>query len=356
MVDLAYDWSLMGWGMRAVVIALAVVLAIVLVSPHVAVLKPIAQRLGLVTTVTQTIYVPVNHTVYVNRTIYVNQTVVRYINQTVPIYINRTVYVPVSSNASYFESYAGYCSGRLVFLPNDTAWIVWFWLAPKSYFESSQFLYWWYFNYWPPVYYNSTTHYAQSMIYIDALFVSPQGLSLYGWDGDCYVDNVTINNQYYILVCGDTVGYGPFMFNPFESGGSLSAGMHIIWNGTTAYEVVPLDFERAFITNNFAVVGNVSNPMTGAVLMPIPVVNTTYTGIMFMEYVPPNPNLIFIITPGPICDLTITFATNATAALWLPVTTNQTLFNYFKESVIPVFGGYNPYDNTMGYWVWDYPS
>jgi hypothetical protein len=100
MVDLAYDWSLMGWGMRAIVIALAVVLAIVLVSPHVAVLKPIAEKLGLATTATQVIYVPVNHTIYVNRTIYVNQTVVRYINQTVPIYINRTVYVPVGLNES----------------------------------------------------------------------------------------------------------------------------------------------------------------------------------------------------------------------------------------------------------------
>jgi hypothetical protein len=91
MVDLAYDWELMSWGMRAIVIGLAAALAIVLVSPHVAVLKPIAQRLGLVQT--QTIYVTVNHTVYVNRTIYINQTVVRYINQTVPVYINRTVYV-----------------------------------------------------------------------------------------------------------------------------------------------------------------------------------------------------------------------------------------------------------------------
>ena len=40
----------MGWGMRAVVIGLAVALAIVLFSPHVAVLKPIAEKLGLVAT------------------------------------------------------------------------------------------------------------------------------------------------------------------------------------------------------------------------------------------------------------------------------------------------------------------
>ena len=343
MSSLAYDWSLMGWGMRAVVIILAVALALVVASPHIAVLKPVAQRLGLVAVTTQTIYVPVNHTVYVNRTIY--------INQTVPVYINRTVYVTVSSNMSYFESYAGYCSGRLVILPNNTAWIVWFWLAPKAYFESSQFLQWWFFNYRPPVYYNSTTHYAQFMTTINTYFVSPQGLSLFGWDGTCYVDNVTINNQYYVLACGDTFGTGPFMFNPMESG-----GMGIVWNGTVAYEVIPFNLPRAFITNNFTnlTVGAYGNYYT---YMPIPVENATYTGIMFMTYIPTFlPNVDFIITPGPICDLTVTFATNATAALWLPVTTNQTLLNYLRESGIPVFGYHNPYDNTMGYWVWNYPS
>jgi len=92
MVDLAYDWELMSWGMRAIVIALAVALVIVVLSPHVAVLKPVAERLGLVSTATQIVYVPVNHTVIK----YVNQTVIKYINQTVPVYVNRTVYVSVN--------------------------------------------------------------------------------------------------------------------------------------------------------------------------------------------------------------------------------------------------------------------
>jgi len=90
MVDLAYDWGLMGWGMRAIVIVLAVALILVVLSPHVSFLKPIAEGLGLTTT--KYVYVPVNHTVVK----YVNQTVVKYINQTVPVYINRTVYVSVN--------------------------------------------------------------------------------------------------------------------------------------------------------------------------------------------------------------------------------------------------------------------
>jgi len=325
-------------------------LTLTLLAPHVSFLKPIAQRLGLVQT--QTIYVPVNHTVYVNRTIYVNQTVVRYINQTVPVYINRTVYVPVGSSMSYFESYAGYCSGRLVILPNNTAWIVWFWLAPKTYFESIPQVYRWYFKTYPPVYYNSTTHYAQfAPDLLAAYFMSPQGVNLFGWYGNCYIDNVTINNQYYILVCGDTVGYGPFMLNPLESGGSLSGGLHIVWNGTTAYEVIPMNIGRVFITNNFIVVGNFTY-----VYMPIPVENATYTGIMFLGYPVGYQAMQYAITPGPICDLTVTFVSNPTAALWLPVTTNQTLISYWNEADTIAFGNYDPYDYTMGYWVWNYPS
>jgi hypothetical protein len=116
MVDLAYDWSLMGWGMRAIVIALAIALAIVLVSPHVAVLKPVAERLGLVAVTTQTIYVPVNHTVYVNQTIvkYV------YVNKTVPVYMNRTVYVNETVYANPFHVNYTCWLDAYVFLHNMT--------------------------------------------------------------------------------------------------------------------------------------------------------------------------------------------------------------------------------------------
>jgi len=326
MVDLAYDWSLMGWGMRAIVIALAVALVIVVLSPHVAVLKPIAENLGLASTATQVIYVPVNHTVYVNRTIYVNQTVVRYINQTVPIYINRTVYVPVSS---YFESYAGYCSGRLVILPNDTAWIVWFWLAPKAYIQSPYLYNYFFGKYAQLLYYNSTMHYAQffAPTIMNVEFLSLQGLTLkinFPW---CIIDNITIGN-YYILACGDTGGHGPIAFfsNTF------------IRNSTGMWE-----------TGSFVlpVVGNLT------ALNYLPIRNATYTGVMIIPY---QVNGQTINTLGPFCDLAITFVSNATAALWLPVTMNQTLINYWSYADELTLGHYDEYDYTMGYWVWNYPS
>jgi hypothetical protein len=334
MVDLAYDWSLMGWGMRAIVIALAAALILVVLSPHVAVLKPVAERLGLVSTVTQTIYVPVNHTVYVNRTIYVNYTRYIYVNKTVPIYINRTVYVPVSS---YFESYAGYCSGRLVILPNNTAWIVWFWLAPKAYFQTpflGPYLRNFYFANYTLVYYNSTTHYAQfAPGLLDVGFLSPQGLTLEMNAPLCYIDNVTIGN-YYILACGDTPGDGPISFS----------GDTFIRNSTGMWEVIS--------SLELPVVGNFTALGAFSYYVPIPLRNATYTGVLIIPY---YINGQTTYTLGPICDLTVTFVSNATAALWLPVTTNQTLVGYWGYADEFVYGHYNPYDYTMGYWVWNYP-
>jgi len=355
MVDLAYDWSLMGWGMRAIVIALAVALILVVLSPHVAVLKPIAEKLGLATTATQVIYVPVNHTVYVNRTIYVNQTVVRYINQTVPIYVNRTVYVPVPANGSAafssdlqaLANLTGYCSGRIVVLPNNTAWFVVFWLVPKSYFEVNPFM-----NYLMGnnrthilVYYNSTTHYAQYILRIGpwafvSTSISPWTATITGVNWNCYHTNMTINSQYYVMVCGDTPGVGPM---------NLLFGNLTVINGSLRQET----------TEPSPALSYGINP-PGEYIYTMPMLNTTYTGIVFFGpaggSVIPNTLLTYTFVPGPVCNITLTYAPNPQAALWLPVTTNQTLANYWDYADELTLGHYDEYENTMGYWVWDYPS
>ena len=332
-------------------IAAMTALALIVASPHVAVLKPIAQGLGLVQT--QTIYVPVNHTVYVNRTIYVNQTVVRYINQTVPVYINRTVYVPVPANGSAaFSSdlqaladLAGFCSGRIVVLPNDTAWFVVFWFVPKSYFEVNPFM-----NYLMSnnrthimVYYNSTTHYAQYLLRIGpwafvSTSISPWTASITGINWNCYYNNVTINSQYYIMVCGDTPGVVP-----------LNIGGLAVVNGVLRQDTTVPSPALSYGINP-----------PGEYIYTMPMLNTTYTGIVFFGpaggSLIPNTLLAYTFVPGPVCNITLTYAPNPQAALWLPVTTNQTLVNYWSYADESAFGYYNQYDYTMGYWVWDYPS
>jgi len=295
--------------------------------------------------------VPVNHTVYVNRTIYVNYTEYIYVNKTVPVYVNRTVYVPVPANGSAaFSSdlqaladLAGFCSGRIVVLSNDTAWFVVFWLVPKSYFESNPFM-----SYAISsnrsnilVYYNSTTHYAQYLFRIGpwafvSTSISPWMATITGINWICYYDNVTINNQYYVMVCGDTPGAGP-----------LNIGGLTVVNGVLRQETTEPSPALSYGIN-----------VTEYTYV-MPVLNATYTGIAFYPAggsVIPNTLLAYTFVPGPVCNITLTYAPNPQAALWLPVTTNQTLLNYLRESAIPVFGSYEPYDNTMGYWVWNYPS
>jgi hypothetical protein len=279
MVDLAYDWGLMGWGMRAVVIVLAVALILVVLSPHVAVLKPIAEGLGLTTT--KMVYVPINHT----------------------IYVNRTVYVPPQwlSSLGAVASGHGYCSGRLVVLPNNTAWFVWFWLVPKQYAEQLG-LFMPYYMGW----YNATTHSAEFFRWVAYEFVS-QGMNYMG-SGECFISNVTING-YYVAVCGDTYGSGPM--------------------NTIEYPISTM----------------------------VPPENATYSGAILLslsEHGGYDMNTYHVNTVIA-CNVTVTYASNTTAALWLPVTTNQTLFNYWRESIIPVYGWYNQYNDLMGYWIWFYP-
>jgi hypothetical protein len=307
-------------------IAAMTALALIVASPHVAVLKPIAEGLGLV----QTIYVPVNHTVY--KTVYVNYTKYIYMNKTVPVYINRTVYVPVPANESAaFSSdlqaladLAGFCSGRIVVLPNDTAWFVVFWLVPKEYLETPYMVSLMSSNRtYILVHYNSTTHYAQYLLRggewaFVSMSISPWTATITGTAWVCYYDNVTINNQYYVMVCGDTPGIGPMNIHEIS-----------VVNGTL--------FQGTMVPSPVLLYG------TSTYIMPR--LNTTYTGIVF-----------FGITPGPVCNITLTYAPNPQAALWLPVTTNQTLINYMNYAEELVYGHYNPYDNTMGFSVWRYPS
>jgi hypothetical protein len=273
MGDLAYDWGLMTWKTKALFIALAVALAIVLASPHVVVLKTIAEGLGL--TMTKTVYVPVNHTVYVP-----------------PQWL---------SSLETVASGNGYCSGRLVVLPNNTAWFVWLWLVPSQYAGQV--------NLTRPgymLYYNATTHYATFYRWVAYDLVS-QGINYMG-SGMCYISNVTFNN-YIVAMCGDTYGWGPM------------------------------------------------NTIKYPVSIVIPPGNATYSGVILLSFSGPSGlPFIYHTNTAITCNVTVTYAPNATAALWLPITTNQTLVGYWRSAGVLTIGHYDNYDYTMGYWVWRYPS
>ncbi|ADN49962.1 hypothetical protein [Vulcanisaeta distributa] len=344
-------WYYTGSATKAItitgIIAIAL-LATVIASPHVKPLQPIAKSLGLIQTQVQTVYVPVNHTVVK----YVNQTVVKYVNQTVPVYVNRTVYVYVG-NASLapIVAMAGKCAGDLVILPNNTAWFVFAWLIPKEYLVGNPVLYRALVaNGIPPIYYNSTNHYAQLYGLLDTAFfgLSPKPMSLYTYNA-CYLDNVTFNG-YYIAICGDTTGGGPFAV----SAGEFPPAGIINVSGIYYQRITLLQFsdQPAFVGSQLIL----SNRTYSNATLVIPSVNTTYTGVMFIYGgVTVGRNLGYpLSTLGPACNITVIYAPNPQAALY--ITLPQEYINYWRESVNTIWGYYNPNDVYMGYWVWNYPS
>ena len=329
------------------VIALAI-LAVVVASPHVKPLQPIANALGLVRT--ETVYVPiyVNHTVYVNRTVYVNQTVPVYINRTVyvPVYVN-TTYAPVgNASLSLIESIAGKCTGDLVILSNNTAWLVLIWLVPKEYVEDNPLLYISLFERAHLVYYNPKTHAAQffapPFLYFFGLYPEPASFVAYA---GCYINNVTVNG-YYTLFCGDTLGSGPdtVMANGFAN---------LVDVNGSYYQVVGLNL----ISNYPVFVGSqiIRGYWPNATLV-IPRVNTTYTGIMLFDegFTFGSANLYGLVTLGPVCNITVVYAPNPQAALYIKLPWDYA--KYFAETVSEVYGSYNPNLVYVGYWVWRNPS
>lgn len=350
-------WEYATGGEKALIvvgIVALVILAVVVASPHVKPLRPIANSLGLVSV--ETVYVPINHTVYVNKTVYVNRTIYVpvVINRTVvkPVYINKTIYVPVYANAtvgnvslSLIESIAGRCAGDLVFLPNDTAWLVLIWLAPKVYVEDNPLLYTALIampsEY--PIHYNATTHVAQLLsspnLFFFGLYPEPAGFAVYA---SCYIDNVTVNG-YYALVCGDTIADGP---------GAVSGPVVGSWFNVSEsyYQVV----EAVHLSDSLVFLGSQINETSGNVTLVVPRVNTTYTGIMLFDEGFAFGGISYgLVTLGPVCNVTVIYAPDPQAALYIELPLD--FIEYWSESDIYVYGHYNPNDIYMGYWVWGVP-
>ena len=357
LINLFTPFDLMSWwyyasgGEKALIVVGIIAMAllvIIIASPYVKPLQFITTRLGLVQERVIYIAVPVNHTVYVNRTI------IEYVNQTVPVYINRIVapvngsFVVVGNGSlSLLESVTGRCAGDLVVLPNGTTWFVYIWLVPRNYLLSNPLLYPTPYNGFSVVYYNSTTHYAQlaasEFTFFYGLYPMPMGFYKYGV---CFLDNVTING-YYVMVCGDTIGNGPMSFGPVSMVNVSGTYYEVIEPGWGAV-VHPMFVGSQVI--------DITQHNYNTTLM-IPEVNTTYTGIIIYynginlgpAYAPSN-----YVTLGPVCNITVTYAPNPQAALYIELPLEYV--KYFNESVIPIYGSAGPYGKYIGYYVWRSPS
>jgi hypothetical protein len=314
-------------------------LTLTLLAPHVSFLKPIAQRLGLMQT--QTIYVPVNHTVYVNRTIYVNQTVVKYINQTVPVYINRTVYVPVGLNESllaYLNDLLGW--GGL------KCWIVTFVYdnATPYYYEGNatgsmttigvmiiprQLL--GEFYQWIQAGPNSTYYYPYGVLqilgfpetFIYAADVSNGLVELEGFSGELFEPNAT--NAPVVFLFGDWPGTGP-----------IPHFYAAVINNTGGYMVA-------------------TPPPWSVNATAVFYYNRTYT-VLFFPTVMSGGLIQGVVTPFA-CNWTVIGPVDPSAVMSYPIPYDWSA----SEAWIAMTKGYlstsaieRTYEyNTFGYWVWN---
>ncbi len=189
------------------IIAIAL-LAIVLASPHVKPLQSVDKALGLVQV--QTIYVPVNHTVYVN------QTVVKYVyvNKTVPVYINRTVYVYVPSNASFgipILNNTGTCGLYSLVLPNGTIWTLGYWIPTQLewnlFLQNGTIIGWEKFPA-PP-------QYGEELYWETTVYAILPGLGTANLEGVQFITaipNKPQPNWINMIYMGDFMGTGPIMY------------------------------------------------------------------------------------------------------------------------------------------------
>jgi hypothetical protein len=325
-------------------------LTLTLLAPHVSFLKPIAQRLGLVQT--QTIYVPVNHTVYVNRTIYVNYTKYIYVNQTVPVYINRTVYVPVGLNESlstYFNNMFGWNGLRCWIVTfiydnatpyyyegNKTTWgsmtTIGTMIVPQQLLSK--------FNETLPYETNSTWYYPYGILqdnsfpltYIYAIGGSINLTKLWDIDGELFVPKNTSVPAVYIF--GDWAGLGP--------GDRFYAA---VINNTGGYMVVISQYLNPYSLQTPLI--NVTTVFyynrTYTVLFFPRVLIGTYLSNQIANPFACNWTVIGPVDPGVIMRYPIPYDWPFSEA-WIAMTRG-----YLSTSAIERTYEYN----TFGYWVWN---
>lgn len=297
---------------KVLIIILIALLVIIVTSPHLRPLRPIAKALGLIET--KEVYRIMNNTTYVTK----------YINQAIPIYINRAIFIPMNnvSSGDTWWNYTGYlmgtgwCWGRLLVLPNNTAWFITTWITPEWLLQEMGL------STCGAGCYNFSMPYGTEhlrAVYLP-IYLPINGtinlLAIYGMSYTA-VSNVTVNYPFpgfTVVVIGDVTGQGPIPV------------VHVV-----------------SMSNNDVIVSGLASNVTLAL-------NTTYYGYLVpinsfngslsvLYIVPCRLDTIYITNPQASLNITVPFSTYVASV--------HNYVYYGKLSPEPAI-----YRETFGWWVW----
>ncbi len=301
---------------KILIIVLIALLVIIVISPRLRPLQPIAKALGFIEV--REVYKTVNNTSNIT-------CVTKYINKTIPVYINRAIFIPMNNvnSSETWWNYTGYlmgtgwCWGRILIMPNDTAWLITTWITPDWLLQEMGL------STCSTGCYNFSFPYGTELlraVYLPMYLTingSTNPFPIYGM-GYVAVSNETMNYPFpgfTVIIIGDVIGHGPIPV------------VHVI-----------------NINSNYAILNVFSFNITLAL-------NTTYYGYLTLTNLPINSSLSMpYIVP---CRLDTLYMNNSQAALSVTVpfsTYVASIHNYVY------YGKLSPepatYRETFGWWVW----
>lgn len=281
-------------------------------------------------TLTTTVISTVTKTVASMVPIIINTTVIKWINITNTvtaikyIVINYTftktvslTYIVTAQPLQALTDYYGHCYLHIIILPNLTVWTPMLCLINPRQFDAI----WNASINYPLNWFNETTHVAEgtTIIFIKVYNLTTLTSIKLSIGFYCWVINYTFNG-YWPVVCINPLG---------AMGVNISFyGMRIVGDR--------LVYNKSGLSGNGFTNNILALPINGTMTLPMTIIS-----LGSLEY----PGMLFPVT------ITVTLARNATAAYYLPVTTNSTVIWDWRRAVIMNNGSYNPLDDIVGYWV-----
>lgn len=297
------------------IIVLIALLVIILISPRLRPLQPIAKALGLVEV--NEVYKAVGTSSNVTH-------ITRYVNQSILVYVNRTVFIPMGNvnSSETWWNYTGYlmgtgwCWGRALVMPNGTVWFITTWVAPDWLLREMNLLT------CGAGCYNFSLPYGTELmhaVYLPMYLPINGSASFFPIYGVSYVavSNETMNYPFpgfTVVIMGDVAGNGPI----------------------PTVKVVNM-------SNDYVTLDALSFNITLAF-------NRTYYGYLALTNILVNSSSIIYIVP---CKLDIIYISNPQAALGVMVPFSlyvASIHDYVYYGELSAEPG--TYRETFGWWVW----